>query len=223
METCFRCGTSSEKTMLYDAISSEGLVKICANCNIRDNLPILKKSGAAPAEKRQTVYERLTTMSGFDKREREMHNQEEQMKKQNEDVKQVMDKRFRDEMMTADLKKETAADSSLMRNFHWDMMRARRAKHMTQEQLANAIGESELAIRMAERGILPREKERLVRKLENYLKIRISNVPEGSMNPAPAQAPNPEEVPIEEIKKKFSIRDLLGFKKKEKKEEEQEE
>lgn len=222
METCFRCGASSEKTILYDAISDEGLVKICAHCNIRENFPILKKSGAAPAEKRQTVYERLTTMSGFDKKEREMHNREEQMKKQNEDIKQVMDKRFRDEMMTADLKKETAADSSLMRNFHWDMMRARRAKHMTQEQLANAIGESELAIRMAERGILPREKERLVRKLENYLKIRISNVPEGSLNPAPA-TPAPEEVPIEEIKKKFSIRDLLGFKKKAEKEEKEDE
>jgi len=219
METCFRCGASSEKTILYDAISSEGLVKICSYCNIRENFPILKKSGAPPGEKRQTVYERLSTMSGFNQKERELHNQQELSKKQNEDVKQVLDKRFRDEMMTADLKKETAGDSSLVRNFHWNMMRARRAKHLTQEQLANAIGESELAIRMAERGILPREKERLVRKLETYLKIRISNVPQSSINSAPVQAPNPEEVPMEEIKKKFSIRDLLGFKKKEQKEE----
>jgi len=213
METCFRCGVSSEKTILYDAISSEGLVKICTHCNVRENFPILKKSGAPPAEKRQTVYERLSTMSGFDRKERELHQKENEMKKQNEDIKQVMDKRFRDEMMTADLKKETSRDPSLVRNFHWDMMRARRAKHLTQEQLANAIGESELAIRMAERGILPREKERLVRKLEAYLKIKVSNMPEASLNP-PTTVPNPEEVPMEEIKKKFSIRDLLGFKKK---------
>ncbi len=36
------------------------------------------------------------------------------------------------------------------------------------------------------------------------------NMPE----PPPMQAVNPEEVPIEEIKKKFSIRDLFGFGKK---------
>ncbi len=223
MENCFRCGISSDKTILYDAISNKGLVKICSNCNIRENFPILKKSGSPPDEKRQTVYQRLSRMSGFNPKEREMHKREDELKKQNEDIKQVLDKRFREEMLGSDLKKETQGDSSLVRNFHWNMMRARRARHLTQEQLANAIGESELAIRMAERGILPREKERLVRKLENYLKIRISNVPESSMIAAP-QAPNPEEVPMEEIKKKFSIRDLLGFgRKKEKTEEAKEE
>ena len=81
METCFRCGISSERTILYDAISSEGLVKICSNCNIRENFPILKKSGAPPGEKRQTVYERLSTMSGFNQKERELHRKEEAMKK----------------------------------------------------------------------------------------------------------------------------------------------
>lgn len=211
METCFRCGASSEKTILYDAISNDGLVKICSYCNIRENFPVLKKSGAPPVEKRQTVYERLSYMSGFNPREREMHKQEELSKKQNSDIKQVLDKRFRDEMMAGDLKKETSGDSSIVRNFHWDMMRARRAKHLTQEQLAEAIGESVLAIKMAERGILPREKERLVKKIENYLKIKIMNMP--FPEPAPAQ-PAAEEVPIEEIKKKFSIKDLFGFGKK---------
>lgn len=213
METCFRCGISSERTILYDAISNKGLVKICSSCNIREGFPILKKSGAPPEEKRQSVYERLSTISGFDKREREKHEQEEKMRKQNEDIKQVLDKRFKDEMMAGELKKDTT-DPSLVRNFHWDMMRARRMKHMTQEQLAEALGESVLAIKMAERGMLPREKERLVKKIENYLKIKIMNLP--IPEPVVAQ-PNPEEVPIEEIKKKFSIRDLFGFKKKEEK------
>ncbi|MDD5700084.1 MAG: hypothetical protein PHH00_02740 [Candidatus Nanoarchaeia archaeon] len=210
METCFRCGASSEKTILYDAISNDGLVKICSYCNIRENFPVLKKAGAPPVEKRQTVYERLSSMSGFNPREREMHRQEELSKKQNEDIKQVLDKRFRDEMMAGDLKKETSGDPSVVRNFHWDMMRARRARHLTQEQLAEAIGESALAIKMAERGMLPREKERLVKKIENYLKIKIMNMP----FPKPVQPQPAEEVPIEEIKKKFSIRDLFGFGKK---------
>ena len=211
MDNCFRCGASSEKTILYDAISSDGLVKICSYCNIREGFPILKKAGAPPEEKRQTVYERMTSMSGFSQKEREKHRQEEVSKKQNEKIKQVLDKRFKDEMMSGDLKKETMGDSSLVRNFHWDLMRARRARKLTQEQLAEAIGESVLAIKMAERGMLPREKERLVKKIENYLKIKIMNMPE----PPPVQSQaSSEEVPIEEIKKKFSIKDLFGFGKK---------
>jgi ribosome-binding protein aMBF1 (putative translation factor) len=222
MEKCFKCGASSENTIIYDAISSDGLVRICANCNIKENLPILKKAGAMPVEKRQTVYERMTRMSGFNPKERELREEEEERKKQNEEVKQVMDRNFRDEMMTSNLKKETTGESNLVRNFHWEMMKARRAKHMTQRQLAEALGESELAIRMAERGMLPRERERLVRKIENYLHIRISNVPTSEM---PVEMPQevPNEVPIEEIKKKFSIRELLGLKKKIKETEEQNE
>jgi transcriptional regulator with XRE-family HTH domain len=222
MEKCFKCGASSENTIIYDAISSDGLVRICANCNIKENLPILKKAGAMPVEKRQTVYERMTRMSGFNPKERELREEEEERKKQNEEVKQVMDRNFRDEMMTSNLKKETTGESNLVRNFHWEMMKARRAKHMTQRQLAEALGESELAIRMAERGMLPRERERPVRKIENYLHIRISNVPTSEM---PVEMPQevPNEVPIEEIKKKFSIRELLGLKKKIKETEEQNE
>ncbi len=215
METCFRCGASSENTTVYDAISNSGLVKICANCNIRENLPILKKAGAMPEEKRQTVYERLSRMSGFNPRQREERKREEQMRKQNDEVRQVLDRNFREEMMTSNVKREVGGDD-LVRNFHWEIMKARRARHMTQRDLAEAVGESELAIRMAERGMLPRERERLVRKIENYLHIRISNMPEVS---AAQVQPISEEVPIEEIKKKFSIRDLLGLGKKKKEEE----
>lgn len=220
MEKCFKCGASSENTIIYDAISNDGLVRICANCNIKENLPILKKAGAMPIEKRQTVYERMTRMSGFNPKEKELREKEEERKKQNEEIKQVMDRNFRDEMMTSNLKKETTGESNLVRNFHWEMMKARRARHMTQRQLAEVLGESELAIRMAERGMLPRERERLVRKIESYLHIKISNVPTSEMVTIPQEAP--AETPIEEIKKKFSIRDLLGLKKKVKEEETEE-
>lgn len=223
MEKCFRCGASSENTIIYDAISKEGLVRICANCNIKENLPILKKAGAVPAEKRQTVYERMTRMSGFNPKERELREKEDERRKQNEEMKQVMDRNFREEIMTSSMKKETAGESNLVRNFHWEMMKARRARHMTQRQLADVLGESELAIRMAERGMLPRERERLVRKIESYLHIRISNVPSSNMAAETSAQEVPDEVPIEEIKKKFSIRELLGLKKKEKVEEEKEE
>jgi ribosome-binding protein aMBF1 (putative translation factor) len=217
MEKCYKCGTSSENTIIYDAISNDGLVKICASCNIKENLPILRKAGSMPEEKRLTVYERMSRMSGFNPRERELRQREEQLKKQNEEMRQIVDRNFRDEMAT--LKKETGDD--LVRNFHWEIMKARRAKHMTQKDLAEAIGESELAIRMVERGMLPRERERLVRKIEDYLHIRISKAPRIDTSAIQAQEV-PDEVPIEEIKKRRSIRDLLGFKKKNKEEKQEE-
>ena len=213
MEKCVRCGASSENTILYDAISKEGLVKICAHCNIRENLPVLKKAGTVPEEKKQTVYERMTKLSGFNPKERELHERQAEMNKQNEEVRQIIDRNFRKEM--TDLKKESGGDD-LVRNWHWELMKARRAKHITQRELADAIGESELAVRMAERGMLPRERERLIRKLESYLRIRI--LTRAPVISTPSETPA-EEVPIEEIKKKFSIRELFGFKKKEKKEE----
>lgn len=216
MEKCVRCGASSENTILYDAISKEGLVKICGHCNIRENLPVLKKSGTVPEEKRQSVYERMTKLSGFNPKERELHERQAEMTKQNEEMRQIIDRNFRNEM--TNLQKE-AGGNDLVRNWHWELLKARRAKHITQRELADAIGESELAVKMAERGMLPRERERLIRKLESYLRIRIlTRAPTmSSVSAAPA-----EEVPMEEIKKKFSIRELFGFKKKEKKEEAQE-
>lgn len=222
METCFKCGTSSENTLLYDAISKEGLVKICARCNVRENLPLLKKTGPIAGEKRQTVYERMTKISGYNPQETEIHKKQNEAKKQNEEIKSIIDKNFREELYSSNTKKDISGESNLTRNFHWEILKARRARHMTQQQLADILGESELAIRMAERGILPRERERLVKKIESYLGIKIMKGPysevsieqkQGSEQPA-------EEVPIEEIKKKFSIRDLLGLKKKEKKAEE---
>jgi len=54
-------------------------------------------------------------------------------------------------------------------------MRARRAKKLTQKQFAEAIEESEEAIKMAEKGVLPKDDFVLVNKIENYLGIRIKD------------------------------------------------
>lgn len=52
-------------------------------------------------------------------------------------------------------------------------MRERRAKKITQEQLAKEISESEAAIKMAEQGILPDDGYKLVKKLESFLGISL--------------------------------------------------
>ena len=45
MANCFKCGISSEAVTLYDAISKDGLVKVCGNCNIKENLPLIRTVG----------------------------------------------------------------------------------------------------------------------------------------------------------------------------------
>ncbi|MDE1848772.1 MAG: hypothetical protein KGH55_01955 [Nanoarchaeota archaeon] len=222
MNTCIKCGISSENATLYDAISTDGLVKICANCNVRENLPLLKKTGPITGEKRQTVYERMTRLSGYNPGESGTNRKKEEVKKQDEEIKMIMEKNYRDELYNSGTQKDISGESNLVRNFHWEILKARRARHMTQQQLADIIGEPELAIRMAERGILPRERERLVKKIESYLGIRIMKGPSGVIaeQKQAAEQPAEEGVPIEEIRKKFSIRDLFGLGKKKRETEE---
>ncbi len=56
-------------------------------------------------------------------------------------------------------------------NFHWIIMRARRARKLTQKQFAEAIEESEEAIKMAEKGVLAKNDLVLVNKIENHLEL----------------------------------------------------
>ena len=64
----------------------------------------------------------------------------------------------------------------LIPNFHWVIMRARRAKKLTQKQLAENLGEPESLIISAESGVILNNADSLVRKLENYLGIKIRNI-----------------------------------------------
>ena len=97
-----------------------------------------------------------------------VEEKKEFLQKQEIILKDIMDKNFKTQIK-GDLKPR----SDLVDNFHWLVMRARRLKHITPEQLAEAIGEPGAAIKMAERGILPEESYNLISKLENYLGIKL--------------------------------------------------
>lgn len=176
MEKCFRCEESNKR--LYDAISKKGIVKICRECNIKENLPIIKKMNISePPEKKRTVYERLSNMTKINPKEREIKTKIKELEKKDEGLKKIVEKNFKEKLKTGSFEKDISGKSNMIRNFHWLIMRERRTKHITQKQLAEAISEPELAIKMAEKGILPRERERLIQKIENYLKIKISKTP----------------------------------------------
>ena len=67
---------------------------------------------------------------------------------------------------------------NLIEHFHWEVMKARRRKGLSQKQLANAISESEIAIQMIEKAKLPENSESLIRKLEQFLRISLKKITE---------------------------------------------
>jgi len=176
IDECFNCGISEERVKLFDAISGKGIVKICKECASKENIPIIKKPSEILThpvsyndlkKKGKTVYERLSHMSGFDSKNKKSEEEKELLKKQETTLRDIVDKNFYNE-----LPKKTKSEF-LVDNFHWIIMRARRSKHITQEQLAKAIAEPEAAIKMIEKGTFPENNYKIVDKLENYLRIKL--------------------------------------------------
>lgn len=57
--------------------------------------------------------------------------------------------------------------------FHWEIIRARRAKNLSRRQVALALGVEEEALRIIELGDLPSDDFVLISKLENYFGINL--------------------------------------------------
>lgn len=164
MEECFKCHAPETKALLFDVILPKGLAKICGKCSSDVNFPIIKKTNISREEPRKsTVREMLLRISGI---EEEKKDNLEKIKQENSKLKKITNSNFTENLvLNLDLKKE------LIDNFHWVLMRARRMKHLTQGQLAEAINEPEAAIKMIELGNTT--KRELVRKLEEFLNVRI--------------------------------------------------
>ncbi|MBA7660356.1 hypothetical protein ES703_68358 [subsurface metagenome] len=169
MEECFKCGVSEDKAWLFDAIGEKGVVKICKKCSSEENMPIIRKPTNSQLEKanqKQTVYERLSHAAGIDKKDY-VPSRPVVPSKQETTLRNIVDKNLKIKV------KGAKPRGDLIHNFHWIIMRVRRSKHISQKQLAEAIGEPEQAIKMAEQGIIPENNYQLVNKLENYFRIRL--------------------------------------------------
>ena len=170
MEECYKCGISGERARLFDVISSEGLVKMCEKCADEEGLPIVKKPTTyqlKEAERKRTTYERLAKASGMDVN-KEKKDFSKKVSQKDVSLRDLADKNF-----NKGLGKGYKPRKDLIENFHWKIMRARRFKHLSKAKLAERIGESEAAIDMAEKGVLPEDDYRIINKLESFLGIKI--------------------------------------------------
>ena len=158
---CSVCGKQMSENMLFDAISSKEVVKICEPCLRRENLPILKRpttSQLKDAEKIVPYYKRVG-----DFRERKIVQDQVET-----NLKQIVNKNYEENVMV-----EKKPRPDMVDNFHWILMRERRARKITQEQLAKEIGGSETVIKMAEQGFLPEDDYKIITKLESFLGVKL--------------------------------------------------
>ena len=165
MQECYKCHAPQTKVILFDVILPHGIDKVCGKCSVSENSPIFRDvRDINIVEKTPTNKERLERISGvkLDKNVGIMQPSETD-RRLNEIVKSNFTRTF---AQIPEMEKE------LVDNFHWIVMRARRMKHYSQEQLAKAITEPVELVKMVEAGNVPQKRE-VIRKLEDVLRIRI--------------------------------------------------
>jgi ribosome-binding protein aMBF1 (putative translation factor) len=208
MAECFRCGISGSRARLFDAISNGGIVQVCEKCSEEEDIPVIRRPTTfqlKEAERKHTVYERLSYAAGI-KPEEKMHGSSFAGKdKQEISLKEIVDRNY---LSKINAKSEPRPD--LADNFQWLIMRVRRGKKMTQKQLAEAIGEAEVAVKMAENGVLPEDDNRLIKKIQDYLGISLIKQDFAKQNsrPSPSRMLNFDKESME----KLTISDLKRMK-----------
>ena len=163
MAECFKCGISDEKAILFDAISARGIVKVCRRCSIVEEIPIIRTP--KPEEDNRQKPQVSVARNPYARPQ------------QQEDVtlRNIVERNFKQ-----NLKEDFSLKNSLITNFHWVIMRARRLRKITQEQLAKALREPEIAIKTLEIGYVPEKSLLLIKKIEQYLGVKLRKVEKGA-------------------------------------------
>ena len=185
MERCYKCGVSGDKEELFDAISGRGIVKACKNCVFQEHLNVMKRLQKKPipqvkpplsrdysvkmGEQSTNMRNRLSKLSGINMEKRTEADME--VARQNRILRDVANRNFQAGMM-----KERGSTEDLVDNFNWAIMRARRGRRVSQGQMAEAIGEPESSIVMVEKGMVPKNVIPFIKKIENYLGLKLLKV-----------------------------------------------
>lgn len=180
MVNCERCGISEEDTPdgLYAVVYKEKLVPMCRRCADFEDLIIIKRVNAVlepVKERHQSVYERMVHISGV-KRDPKEFDKKRPLEvvpagPKEPTLRDIVEKNLKKAgSPVIDQKVMTAP--KVVNNHHWIVMRARRSKKISQDQLAELINEPVIVIVDIERGKIP-DNPFVLRKVEDALKIKI--------------------------------------------------
>ncbi len=214
MDKCYLCGIEAGQTLLQEGIHKKfGIVKVCRKCFHKEKIPIIEKKDVNMNEvnTRLTVRERLSRMAHIDMEKHESRK----IKPAQEDVhlKDLVEQNFKKEVEIGPKHFDDLVD-----NFNWIIMRKRRAMKLTRSELAEKIKEQQIVIEALEGGSLPRDYLSLVKKVENYLGVRLlKRTDEVKPEEIAVESKVPSGILIEDLKNKTTERKnwFFGRKKKE--------
>lgn len=164
-ERCVRCNVDGKEVRLFDAIYEGRMGNLCERCSIIENIPIIKKPATSQlrdSEKDIKVYSRMKELAGIkDPKKEETFFREDRLKELNEHP---------------NLEIPEKDNLNLIDHFHWEIMKNRRRKGLSQKKLAESLGESEVVIQMLEKAQLPEKAEQIIKKIEQFLQIRLTKI-----------------------------------------------
>ncbi|HKL23515.1 MAG TPA: hypothetical protein VJ895_02070 [Candidatus Nanoarchaeia archaeon] len=218
MDKCYLCGIEDGQTLLHEGIHKKfGIVKVCRKCFHRDKIPLIEKKEINLEEinTRESVRERLSRMAHVDVKKQNV--QDIKPVKENVHLQDLVEKNFK-----KDIEEGPRSFDDLVDHFNWVIMRKRRSRKLTRTALAEAIKEQPIVVEALEEGNLPRNYIPLIKKVENYLGVklfkRVSSI-------SPEEFANESKVPsgilIEDLKDKTSERRNWFFGRKKSEEEDE--
>jgi len=175
MEECYKCKKTEEEVRLFDAVSKEEVVRVCGECALSENLPVIRRPTTLQlkeSERPYSIYERLRRMAGLHAEEKERISKIAEKitePKKAEKLKTEEEKK----MEIEELARLKNIPLRLIDNFHWHIFMARKKKKLTRKELAGLLGESETAIKMIENKELPDDALKLVNKIEQFFGIKL--------------------------------------------------
>ncbi len=219
MRECFVCGIEGDKSVLYEGIGKEGIVSVCRKCYFKNKIPLVtKKQVSLDEAPRESVRARLSRMAGL--KEEGVGKHKIRTNLEDVSLRDIVEKNFQENIQ--EVKTENVED--LVSNFHWVVMRKRRQKKMTQKEFAEAIFEPVSAVEYLEKGILPLEYVKFIRKVEKVLEIRLLKESKKVFDPSNLSEESKVEsdLTIDDLKRASEKRGFLGlFRRKSDKEKEE--
>lgn len=212
---CFICGAKEEDGIKMNKVISETkIVNVCDNCISHTSLPRIKS-----VDENEIV--KVNRQSNWREKVNKQIEEKPSFKVSNSygvTLRDVVERK-----MNPLLSEKMKPKPDLIKNFNWEVLKERRKRKLTQMKLGSLVGESEFAIRMLERGVVPTNYHLLIKKLEEVLNTTLFTEEYKKMHSEPTltiqdlkEINSEQEIPEEPYWKKVMNKILFKRSKKEK-------
>lgn len=174
-EKCFLCGKEDE---LVEAIGEAEIMRVCRVCADKNRLPIIPKPTAEQLSETNVRIGSGSVPAPAKKTEVDV------------ELEKIVVENVHD-----------GPCDDLVDNYHWHIQHARRMKKISHKQLAELIAEPEIVVSMIEKAKLPKDYQRVVSKLEQFLGIVLFKVRPKVEGEVELDKVNPFEVTTSDLKK----------------------